>query len=156
MPLHCVHICANPKTRQVIGYAEYYGIHRLVIGLSEGYDGALFQATYAIDPRTGNMVNVNIAPLAFTKEDLRDIYDYKRIPVGAIERATAPIFEAALARQHAAEQNRAIRSAAEYAFANCGAKPGEMLTEEQTRKLMALVREKLAPFILSRVRRPIL
>jgi hypothetical protein len=126
----------------------------MVIGLSEGYDGALSQATYAIDPSTGKTVDVKIAPLDFSKEDLLDIYGGKRIPTGTRERATRPIFEAALALQHAAEQKRGIRSATEYAFANCGAKPGEMLTEEQTRKLISLVREKLTRFISSRLRRP--
>lgn len=38
--------------------------------------------------------------------------------------------------------------ATEYAFKNCGAKYGEILTEDQTKKLPSLALEKLTPYIM--------
>jgi hypothetical protein len=50
------------------------------------------------------------------------------------------------------EKNAAIKRAVEYAFANCGAKPGELLTDEQKLKLPKLVTEHLMPFLRRHMR----
>jgi hypothetical protein len=50
------------------------------------------------------------------------------------------------------EKNAAIRRAVKYAFANCGAKPGELLTDEQKLKLPKLVTEHVMPFLRHHMR----
>lgn len=151
VPLNCVSVDANPETGFVLGYAEYFGVRRVVACLGRGYTGERIQACYAVDPRTGERLELSIR-LAFNEADIDDIYDYRRFPDGAIEEAFAKVMPAALKRRFEAHRDRVMSEAVEYAFANCGAKPGEILTEEQIKRLSMLVTQRLGPFILQLVR----
>ena len=53
IPLHCVHINANRSTGTVIAYIEYFSILKVVILLSNDYNGTDKSVTYALDPTTG-------------------------------------------------------------------------------------------------------
>jgi HNH endonuclease len=153
VPLNCLSVEANPDTGLILGYAEYFGVHRVVVCLGRRYAGDRVQACYAIDPRTGVQLDLSIR-LGFSEAEIEAIYDYKMIPDGAIQEAFAKVMPAAIKKQFEAERDRVTREATEYAFANCGAKPGEMLTEEHVKKLSRLVAEKLTPFILHNLARP--
>jgi hypothetical protein len=153
VPLNCVSVEANPDTGLVLGYAEYFGVHRVVVCLGRRYAGGRIQASYAVDPRTGVQLELSIT-LGFSEAEIEAIYDYKMIPDGAIQEAFAKVMPAAIKKKFEAEKNRVTREATEYAFANCGAKPGEMLTEEHVKNLSRLMAEKLTPFILHNLARP--
>ena len=154
VPLNCVSVEANPDTGLILGYAEYFGVQRVVVCLGRRYAGGPVRACYAVDPRTGTRLDLSIR-LGFGEAEIKAIYEYKMIPDGAIQEAFAKVMPAAIKRKFEAERDRVVGEAAEYAFANCGAKPGEMLTEEHVTKLSRLVAEKLTPFILHNVaRRP--
>lgn len=152
VPLHCVSVTANPHTGLVLGYAEYFGVQRVVVCLGRRYAGAPVTACYAIDPRTGTQLNLSVE-LTFGEADIDAIYDYKMIPDGAIQEAFASVMPAALKKKFEAERDRVARDAIEYGFANSGAKPGEMLTEEHIKALQRLVAQKLTPFILHHLSR---
>lgn len=151
VPLNCVSVDANPDTGLVLGYAEYLGVRRVVACLGRGYTGERIQASYAVDPRTGGRLELSVR-LGFNEADIRDIFDYKRFPDGAIEEAFAKVMPAALKKRFEAHRDRVVSEAVEYAFANCGAKPGEILTEEQVRRLSMLVAQRLGPFVLRMMR----
>jgi hypothetical protein len=153
MPLHCVSVDANPSSGLILGYAEYFGVQRVVVCLGRNYRGERIQTCHAIDPRIGEQVELSVQ-LDFSEADIAEIYEYKMIPDGAYAEAFAKVMPAALERQFEDEKTRAIREATEYAFANCGAKPGEMLTDQQRTKLFRLAAERLAPFALHAWRRP--
>jgi hypothetical protein len=51
------------------------------------------------------------------------------------------------------ELDAVTKRAAEYALAHCGAREGEMLTEEHMRKVSQLAIEQLMPFIMHNLRR---
>jgi hypothetical protein len=153
VPLHCVSVEASPDTRLILGYAEYFGIHRVVVCLGRNYADDRVRSCYAIDPRTGERFDLSVR-LAFTEAQIEDIYAYKMIPDGAIEEAVAKVMPAALKKRFEAEQDRVFKEATEYAVANCGAKPGDMLTEEHVKKLSHLMVKKLTPFILHNIARP--
>ena len=53
VPLHCLSVEADPATGLILGYGEYFGFHRFVCLLGEGYCGPSIRSTHAIDPRTG-------------------------------------------------------------------------------------------------------
>jgi len=153
VPLNCVGVEANPDTGLVLGYAEYFGVYRVVVCLSRRYAGGRVQECYAIDPRTGVKLDLSIS-LGFSEAEIKAIYDYEMIPDGAIQEAFAKVMPAAIKKQFEAERERVTTEAVEYAFANCGANPGEMLTKEHVKKLSRLMAEKLVPFILHNLARP--
>lgn len=152
VPLNCVSVEANPDTGLILGYAEYFGVQRVVVCLARRYAGGPVRACYAVDPRSGTRLDLSIR-LGFSEAEIDAIYDYKMIPDGAIQEAFAKVMPAAIKKKFEAERDRVTREAVEYAFANCGAKPGEMLTEEHVKRLSRLVVEKLTPFILHNVTR---
>ncbi|MEN9862904.1 MAG: hypothetical protein RLZZ601_668 [Pseudomonadota bacterium] len=146
-PLHCVAVNANPVTGLVLGYAEYFGIHRVVVCLGKGYCGEVVKSSYAIDPRTGKELYLSVN-LDFNESEIDAIYRYEMIPNGAIEAAFHAVMPAALKKKDDFERERVIAEATEYAFKNCGAKYGEILTESQVKKLSSLLLEKLTPYIM--------
>ena len=151
-PLHCVAIEADPATGLILGYLEYFGIHRIVTCLGRGYRGRAICGSYAVDPRTGTKLDLKVR-LRFTYDDVEAIYAYEKIPDGAIEAAFEAVLPAALKRQRQVERERLIDDAVSYAFANCGAKPGEMLTEQHVKKLAGLVSEHMTPWLMANVQR---
>ena len=46
------------------------------------------------------------------------------------------------------ERDRVLNGAILYAFENCGAKEGQVLTDEHLRKVTSLLFEKIEPFLL--------
>jgi hypothetical protein len=150
IPIHCVAVKANPATGLLLGYVEYFGIQRCVVCLSENYAGPALEAAYAIDPLTAQEVQIKVG-LPFDKTELKAIYEYKRVPADKAREAFAAVVPTGLQRQAQDEQDRRVKEAAKFAFENCGAKEGEMLTEVHMRKLSHLFAERIAPFMAKRM-----
>jgi HNH endonuclease len=149
---HCVAISGDPQSGQLIGYAEYYGVYRVIVGLSDRYTGRPVKAVYAINPITGKEISGLDVDLALTPKDIQDTYEYKKIPHGAMAEAADKVIPIGMKNNLDREMQSAIKRAVHYAFANCGARKGEMPTREQKLKLARLVSEQLQPFIMHNLR----
>jgi hypothetical protein len=153
IPLHCVAISAKPESGLLLGYIEYFGMQRMVVCLSRTYRGSKIEATYCLNPLTGERLPVTVA-LPFSESDIEAIYNYERIPEESMKRAADKVIPTGMRLQFERERARVTRDAVEYAFANSGAKWGEALTPEQMAKLPGLVAERLSAFIQRHVARP--
>lgn len=147
IPFHCVYVKGNPETKQIMGYVEYFGIKRMVMLLSSTYSGNEFENIYAINPINGELLDLEIE-LELTNQDIKDAYNYKKIPQGSIEEALSQVIPTGIKSSLEKEKERVINKAVKYAFENCGAKEGESLTEEYMKKVSSLVYEKLEAFLL--------
>jgi hypothetical protein len=152
VPIHAVALAGNPETGVLLGYVEYFGVQRVVVCFSKSYAGPLLARSYGLDPTTGKTLPLQV-DLAFSVADVQAIYNYEKVPDGGIERAWAAVVPTALQRSFELEKARAIKAATKYALENCGAKPGDMLTPEQTKKLAALATEHMMPFLQRHARR---
>lgn len=146
-PLHCIAIAANPETGLILGYVEFFGVHRAVVCLGRGYVGEALKCVYAIDPRTGAELDLAVR-LAFDEADIEAIYDYRMDDAAGRQDAFGAVFGPALAAQHEAERKRVFKEAFDYAWANCGAVENEMLTDEHKRTIARLFAERVVPFLL--------
>ncbi len=144
---HCVSVSGDPTSKMLLGYVEYFSAHRVVVCLSNQYSGRKFSKTYAIDPRSGVELDLGV-DLRFSVEDMRAIYNYDRIPDGAMQAAMEEVMRIGYAAQKERQTKKILEDAAAYGIANCGAKYGEIMTEEHCKKLSQLVAEKLAPLLL--------
>lgn len=151
VPLHCIAIEVNPCTGFILGYAEFFGVHRVVACLGQNYLGKLIQANYTIDPRNGEELKVFVS-LDFKMNDIYSIYENKMVPVGSVEAAFLQVIPTALNVHFENEKARVIKIATEYAFSICGAKQGYILTAEHLKKLSELLFEKLMPFLIRNTR----
>lgn len=146
VPFHCVAISGNPGTGLLIGYVEYFGFLRCVVLLSETYSGEKIDRSHAIDPTSGQELNLSVR-LNFTLADMTDIFAYKHCDYANTREAANVVIGAGMGRKREREFQHISAVAARYAMENCGAQPGDELTEEQRAKLVPLMMEKIVPFI---------
>jgi hypothetical protein len=151
VPLHCLAVRADPDSGLIIAYAEYFGLYRIVACLGEGYAGPIVESSYTLDPRQGAELDVAV-DLSFSQSDIEDIYAYKYASPEDFKQAADAVIGPAIKSQLDAEQQRVFGQAVNEAFATCGARPGEKLTEEHVLRISRAVAEKVTPFILHRLR----
>ena len=148
--LHCVAVRGDPSSGQLLGYVEFYGVHRMVVSLSDRYHGEPLYNCYAVDPIAGTELKLDV-DLALSAEDVAATYRYEKIPKGSIEKAFEQVIPIGLEKSYQREKERVIDDAIDYAFKNCGAKLGEVLTPEHVRRLARLITEKMQPFLLQHI-----
>ena len=144
---HCIFVCGDPSTRKILGYAEYFGYQRIVACLSSNYDGVRFSRCYAIDPLTGSELDIDVH-LEFTPEDISAIYAYEKVNDDKVKVALESLLATWKKRDEKKAIAYAVNDALEFAIANCGAQPGETLSNEQVANLIRLVQDRLVPFML--------
>jgi len=146
VPIHCVAVAGDPATGMLLGYVEYFGIWRVVVCLSQSYIGPPLARSYGLDPTNGETIALQVK-LPFSAGDIRAIYDYKKCSDEGMQRAFEEVVPTALRRHFEREKGRVIKDAVQYAFENCGAKPEDVLTDEQIRRLAVLAVERMMPFM---------
>lgn len=149
-PIHCVSVKGCDKSNQVIAYVEYFGVQRMVLGLGTNYTGEAISNTYSINPITGEELELAVE-LNLTKNEIREAYQYKKIPSGSVEEAFEKVIPAGMKASYEKEQNRVVNKAIQKAFEKCGAEEGEKLTQEHIEKVKNRVLEELMPFILHQI-----
>lgn len=149
--VHCVAV-ASTDDGLLLGYVELFSAFRMVVCLGSNYRGKPINAVYAIDPVSGTELDVNVK-LAFSREDIADIYAYRRIPEGAIAAALDDIIPEAIRRSFEREKAATIERAIRDAWSKLDLPPGTQLTEDHIQKLSAWVAEGVVPFFLHHGRR---
>jgi hypothetical protein len=152
VPLHCVAISGDPKTGLLLGYVEYYGIRKMIVCLSEKYSGSRVTANYSFDPTTGAEQEVDL-DFSLTIADIDAAYNYESCDYQSIINCFYQVMPLALKSSFERERNRVITEAVDFAFKNCGAEEGQILTEEQVRVLTGKLAEKMTPYVLSQIQR---
>jgi len=149
---HCVAVKGSAASGMLLGYVEFYSMLRVVVCLSDRYAGPDVSACHAINPLTGEELALAV-DLSLTKAKVASAYRYECVPPGSVERALDQVLPIAMEASLEREKERVLEEATRYAFANCGAAPGETLTHEHLNKLSRLMAEKLAPFLVHLQRR---
>lgn len=150
IPIHCIHVNGDPESKLIRGYVEYFGVMRVVMCLSSNYSGSAFSATYAIDPTKGKELNLSVdLDLALT--DIWKAYNNEKWDGKAVQQALDAVIGPTLKKQHEEKRDRVSNKAVQYAFSNCGAKEGDMITEEQRNRLTGLLWEELEPWFLNQI-----
>ena len=154
IPIHCVFVKGDPNTRQLIGYAEFFGFQRMIVCLSEKYDGGEFTNCYSIDPVNGKELDVKV-DLCISSENIKAVYNYEKIDHDLYKEAIEKVISMGVQNSFKREMNRVIDQAMEHISLNFSAKEGEILTDEHVEELVRLFMEKMEPFIIhntSRIR----
>jgi hypothetical protein len=144
-PLHCVAIDANPETGLILGYVEYFGIHRAVVCLGRDHAGDRLKAVYALDPRIGETVEVAVR-LDFDVADVHAIYNCERDNAEKRQDAFGAVFGPVLGSHRAAERDRVVRDSLNFAWANCGGVPDQPLTPAHLARLKELFADRATPW----------
>lgn len=129
IPIHCVHVKGLPETKQVLGYVEFFGIYRMIICLSETYDGEEFSSTYSINPMNSEEIRLDVK-LEFSSEEIQEIYDYKKVARDKAVESVKKVMLTAMELSEDRERKRVVSSAVHHSFDNVGLKDGEQITQE--------------------------
>jgi hypothetical protein len=148
--VHCVAV-ASTANGLLLGYVELFSTFRMVICLACNYLGVPVSAIYAIDPVTGNELDVKVR-LQFSVEDLKDIYEYRRIPDGAVAAAMDEILPEALKRLMSREQAATVQRSLSAAWQKLNLEPDTPLTKEHIKMLSTWIAEGITPFVLHNLR----
>ncbi len=144
---HCVHVCGDPANKQVLAYVEYFSFHRVVACLSSNYDGRAFSHSYAIDPIAGAELDIEIK-LKIEPQEITEIYECKKENTDKKTQA----LEAVLMRWYKQDRERAFADAAEdasaFAQAECGVKPGDLMSDQLAAKLARVATDRITPFLV--------
>jgi hypothetical protein len=145
--LHVVAVSGSSDTRQLLGYVEFFGVYRIVVCLSDEYEGDNFTKTLSVDPVSGRHFDLEI-DLSLSRRDVMDAFEYKKVPEGAVENAASAVMIAGMNHEFAREKDRVIKRAIKKGWDACGAKTGELLTAEHMRVLSHIAASEMAPFFL--------
>ena len=133
---HCVHVCGDPANKQVLAYVEYFSFQRIVACLSSNYDGKAFSHSYVIDPIAGTEL-----------EEISEIYEYKKESPDKTRQA----LEAVLMCWYKQDRERAFADAVEdasaFAQAECGVKPGDIMSDQLVAKIARVATDRITPFL---------
>ena len=146
IPFHCVSVRGDRNTKQLVGYVELFGWLRMLICLSEKYEGREFVDCYAVDPIEGTELDITVN-LDVTPEDVRAAHNSESPDYSSARAAFEKIVSRGQQVAFEKEKSRVIDHAVEYAFLNCGAKEGESLTPKHVDELGRLIIENLEPFL---------
>ncbi|MDE0078507.1 MAG: hypothetical protein OXO50_13380 [Caldilineaceae bacterium] len=146
-PFHCVYVKGDSGAGTILGYVEFFSLHRMILCLSRSFSGRDFTHSYAIDPIKGEELSIDI-DLNLSIPDIRSALDCEKWDFGVWKCAIDSLLGCIGDIDFTRARSRAIGVAVERAFENCDAEQGEDLTEEQLYQLTAEITEELRPFIL--------
>ncbi|MFC6053148.1 hypothetical protein A6M14_12295 [Acinetobacter sp. Ac_877] len=142
-PLHCIKIQADSRTKKILGYVEYFGFMRMVLSLSDNYQGVTKEAVYAIDPMKGQLLNLKIK-LNFSNEDIQKIYNYEKYDIENYKSAIGAIMKRAIAFSQEREFKRVMKKALEHGQKSHDSSKSE---EENANNISLKIIEYLQPYI---------
>ncbi|MDD5567614.1 MAG: HNH endonuclease [Candidatus Omnitrophica bacterium] len=147
IPLHCVAIIGDPEVKLLLCYIEYFCFERVVICLSEQYEGEKISKLHALDPVSGESIDIGID---FPIKDLKvkDLYEYKLFSPQMVEEALGNVIGPRLKIKQDQERNEVIDRAINTAIKNSGCKPGEPFTAEHIKKMADNIAAQMLPYII--------
>ncbi|MDX8164942.1 HNH endonuclease [Acinetobacter pittii] len=113
-PFHCVYIKAFQETGLILAYIEYFGFHRMIACMSNIYKGEDIDQLYAINPMTGEEIELEIE-LNLSESDISKIYNYEKYEPEYVKSSIGYIVEKAVSYSEEKELNRLILKAIEEA-----------------------------------------
>ena len=147
MPLHVVYVQGDSTSGQLIGYVELFGCLRFGVCLSTVYESDQISCSYAINPMTGEEVDVEVE-FRCGPEQIRAMCDGAVFPLGEYRKAIEGILPTVLRSMEERTRKLAISEAAEYAFNKLDIEEGGLIEPRHARQLTELVMEKMTPYLI--------
>ena len=144
-PFHCVYVKGDSGTGTILGYVEFYGLHRIDLCLSESYSGRDVSNSYVIDPVKGEELPLDV-DLNLSMSDLRSAFNYEKYDVDVWKCAVDSLFRYIGELDFKRELKRTSGIAVKTAFDDSDAEHGDHLTDEQLHQLTVRILEEMRPF----------
>ena len=149
MPLHVVHIEGDPRGRSLTGYVELFGCIRYGVCLSTEYEGERLSRSHAINPMTGEAVDVTIN-LRCGPQQIRAMCDGAEFPSAECAAAIGRIMPTVSQAMEDRERERVLSESIRHAFEMLGVPDDGYIEPKQASRFAELVVENLRPYLLHR------
>ena len=133
---HSVCVSGDPTKGLILGYVEYFGYQRIVVLLSDNYNGEEFAICYAIDPVSGEELDLDVA-LDFSCDAIPAVLSNEKVDEGKAEECLKTLLGTCL-------KHLMITNAIENANSKCGVKSNQSLSGEELERWTNLVADGLA------------
>ena len=147
MPLHVVYVQGDSTSGQLIGYVELFGCLRFGVCLSTVYAGEQISYSYAINPMTGEEVDVEVE-FRCGPEQIRAMCDGAVFPLVECRKAVEGILPTVQWSMEERERKLVVSEATEYAFYNLDVEEGGLIEPRHARQITELVMEKMTPYLI--------
>ncbi|SOZ05356.1 conserved hypothetical protein [Cupriavidus taiwanensis] len=144
--LHCVGLMGDPKRGILLSYIEYFGHFRFLVRLATHYSGEPVNASYAIDPVSGKEEHIDL-DWNISDDQIRAIVDGTADVYPGMMKAAHHIIPIVLKRNEDRQRQRVIVEAFEYAAVSLGFRPGDAIPTAHSERFVALMMEKLSPYL---------
>jgi hypothetical protein len=145
---HCVAIAGDPLAKRLTGYVELFTIFRMVIALSDRYNGPAINASYAVDPIVGEELDLQVN-LAFSADELRFAVANEDDPTAQMLEAADMVARIARDLSFEREFERVSKKVYGEAVAalNLNIIPGQQPSPEAAFALGQEITKRMAPFL---------
>ncbi|WAH57254.1 HNH endonuclease [Pseudomonas silvicola] len=143
---HCVSLHGDPKKKRLWSYIEYFGMFRLVVLLSDVYNGPQKNEVYSIDPVNGERIAIKIKT-QISEAEFTALMVGQGLDVDKHKAAADYALPIILDRGRSRTLERTIKEAFEHAAKQLGIKNEEIVPKEKAAEFSRLMMEKLSPFI---------
>lgn len=130
VPFHLICVQSSGKGGPLFAYVELFGYLRVVAAVSESYDGPPLRASYAIDPRNGLELKLEVN-LSITLRDVHDAYKYKKINTDAMRAAIEAVVGPAVKAANVLATSRVAKRLVGEALQKVDLKDGDHPTPKQ-------------------------
>jgi hypothetical protein len=148
VPLHHLAVSNRGTDGQLLAYAEFFAVHRIVIRLAENYTGPDIHAVYAIDPMSGKELDVSFA-LTLSRLDIAACYAAEYVSPNSIMAAFDEVMPVAIQNDFNREFKRVTTAAIKSAWTEVGPAKEDVFTAEHAKTISQLAAEKCRPFLIS-------
>ncbi|HDR8968629.1 MULTISPECIES: HNH endonuclease [Burkholderia] len=141
---HIVSVRGDSSSGYLMGYVEYFGLARIVVPLSDQYDGEALSLTYAFDPANGQEIDISV-DLYFSGEEIERIKANEAYTVEQYEAVVNSSFRIVYRRSLRRQYRKAFAGSVEYAASKLGIAYGEVIPATQAREFAEHMMERLGP-----------
>ena len=149
---NCVSVLGDPSRRTLLGYVEYFSLSRVVVILSDAYDGEPVSATYAFNPADGETVDLHV-DLNLSEEELERVRENNAVTDETYSAALNAGFGVIYRRSQMRHWQRETEKAFEQTCKAMGIPWGGVVPQERAREFATHMVEYLGPMISKMVGR---
>jgi hypothetical protein len=144
---HIVSVRGDSGSGYLWGYVEYFGLARIVVPLSNRYDGETFSSTYAFNPANGKETGIRV-DLSFSDEEIERIKAneaYTDEQYAAVANSSFGIIYFRCVRR---QFRKTFAESVAHAASKLGIAYGEAIPPAQATKFSEHMMEKLGPLFV--------
>lgn len=148
---HCVSLKSDSEKNRLWSYIEYFGMFRILVLINDNYVGPVIDETYALNPITGEEIDVEVNSDVTNEEFIKVISGYGFDP--AVQRAAADLaLPILIKRSDQRTLEGAVKAGFAFAAKTLGIAEGEDIPLERAEEFTSLMMEKITPYLSHLIR----